>query len=135
VRKTVTVVDVLAYSEVHGIPDDAALWSDMTWYAAQSIDVRHGSVVHVGVAGDPRPPLAGERAAAIPPLASLSLGAFRERAASAPLDAELFLVDPGLSVHKVVDLSHGDGYLRLQRRPNKNGRRHSDTDNRAPRLA
>jgi hypothetical protein len=25
VRKTVTVVDVLAYSEVHGIPDDAAL--------------------------------------------------------------------------------------------------------------
>ena len=86
------------------------------------------------MAGDPRPPLPGGRAAAIPPLASLSPGAFRESAASAPLDAEVFLVDPGLSVHKVVDLSHGAGYLRLQRRQSKNGYRHSDMDSRALRL-
>lgn len=66
VRKTVTVVDVLAYAGVHCIPDDAALWSDMTWYSAQTIDIRYGSVIYVGVAGDSRPPLASGRAAAVP---------------------------------------------------------------------
>jgi hypothetical protein len=128
----VTVVDVLAYAEVHRLTEDAALCSDMTWYSAQRIDVRDGGIVHFSVAGDPRPRLPGKRSAAVVPLTSLTLAAFRESTRRAPLDAELFLVDPGLSVHPVIDLSHGDGYLLLQRKrtaqaPRRSGpvRRHA----------